>query len=73
MPCKMYAPILDKLAETGLSGVNFAKVDVDQSQDVAKEYGVEAMPTTVIFENGKEVRRFLGVQSEAALKQALGV
>ena len=71
-PCKLYSPILDKLADEKLPGVNFAKVDVDQAQDIAKQYGIEAMPTTIIFEGGKEVRRFLGVQSEAALKQALG-
>ena len=71
-PCKLYSPILDKLADEKLPGVSFTKVDVDQAQDIAKHYGIEAMPTTIIFEGGKEVRRFLGVQSEAALKQALG-
>ena len=71
-PCKLYSPILDKLAYEKLPEVNFTKVDVDQAQDIARQYGIEAMPTTIIFEGGKEVRRFLGVQSEAALKQALG-
>lgn len=71
-PCKLYSPILDKLAEAALSGVTFAKVDVDQAQGIAKQYGIEAMPTTIIFEDGKEVQRLLGVQSEGAIKQTLG-
>jgi thioredoxin 1 len=72
-PCKLYSPILEKMAEEKLQDVSFRKVDVDKAKDIAREYSIEAMPTTIIFENGKEVQRFLGVQDEASIKQALGL
>jgi len=72
-PCKQYSPILDKMAEEKLPGVSFVKVDVDKAQDIAQKYGIEAMPTTIVFENGNEVKRFLGAQFTEDLKQALGV
>ena len=72
-PCKVYSPILDTLANEKLPGVNFAKVDVDKAEDVAREYNIEAMPTTIIFEGGKEVRRMTGVQNADKLRGALGL
>ena len=55
-PCKMIAPELEK-AE---SFVKVVKVDVDEFENLAKEYGVMSIPTLVLFENGKEVKRNIG-------------
>lgn len=71
-PCKQYSPVLEKLAAEKMPGVSFVKVDVDKAADIAKQYEIEAMPTTVILENGKETKRFVGVQDEDTIRQALG-
>jgi thioredoxin 1 len=56
-PCKAIAPMYQKAADTySIPGVFvFAKVNVDQAQDIAREYGVSAMPTFMFFKEGKQV------------------
>ena len=55
-PCKMIAPELEKVE----SSVKVVKVDVDEFENLAKEYGVMSIPTLILFENGKEVKRNIG-------------
>ena len=55
-PCKMIAPELEKV-ETNIKVI---KVDVDEFEDLAKEYGVMSIPTLVLFDQGKEVKRTIG-------------
>lgn len=65
-PCKMVAPILNEIAETE-SDIVIGKVNVDQNQDLAKKYKVRNIPTLVIFKNGNEVGRIVGVKSKKAI------
>lgn len=58
-PCKMLAPVLDRLAAEHGEYV-FAKVNVDEEGALAAEYGVSSIPTLVVLKNGKEVNRALG-------------
>ena len=53
-PCKMLSPILDEISEE-ISTTKFYKIDVDDNQDVAREYNVMSIPTVLIFENGELV------------------
>jgi thioredoxin 1 len=62
-PCKMAAPIVDKLAETYKGKVVIAKVDVDQNK-VAKDHGVMSIPTVVIIKDGEEIDRKIGFPGE---------
>ena len=55
-PCKMIAPELEKVE----SSVKVVKVDVDEFENLAKEYGIMSIPTLILFENGKEVKRNIG-------------
>ena len=55
-PCKMIAPELEKVE----SSVKVVKVDVDEFEDLAREYGVMSIPTLILFENGKESKRTIG-------------
>lgn len=55
-PCKMIAPELEK-AQGNLKVI---KVDVDEFEDLAKEYGVMSIPTLILFEDGKEIKRNIG-------------
>ena len=65
-PCKMVAPILNEIAETE-SDIVVGKVNVDQNQDLAKKYKVRNIPTLVIFSNGVEVGRIVGVKSKKSI------
>lgn len=55
-PCKMITPELER-AE---SNVKVVKVDVDEFEDLAKEYGVMSIPTLILFNEGKEIKRNIG-------------
>ncbi|KAJ9318193.1 hypothetical protein DTO271D3_1450 [Paecilomyces variotii] len=55
-PCKAVAPTVDKLSET-YSNVRFLQVDVDKAGSIAQQLGVRAMPTFVLFKDGKELEK----------------
>lgn len=61
-PCKMFGPIFEEISNG--YDFNFVKLDVDKANDVAREYGVMSIPTVILFENGKEVKRFTGFMSK---------
>ena len=70
-PCKAIAPILEELA-TELDGkLIVAKVNIDEHDAVAAEYGVRAIPTMILFKGGKVAETLVGMMSKAALKAKL--
>jgi thioredoxin 1 len=71
-PCRMQGPILDRVAMQTQGRATVAKLNVDNAPGVATTYGIQSIPTLIVFRNGQAVRRFVGVQSEAALLAALG-
>lgn len=64
MPCKMMAPILNEVAEELGTTARVAKLDVDANNASAAKYGVRSIPTLVLFKNGKEINRFVGVKTK---------
>ncbi len=60
-PCKQLGPILDDLAPTLSPDREIVKVDIDQCMDLARRFHVASVPTMVLFQNGKEVARLIGV------------
>jgi len=69
-PCKKQDPIIDDLEEEH-PDVTFEKVDVDESPDVAQEYGVRSVPTIVVEKNGEVVEKFIGLTQADDIKSAL--
>lgn len=69
-PCQMMAPILHEL-ETEMPDVQIGKVNVDEQMDLARQFRVVSIPTLIIFKNGQEVQRMVGVTSKEELKNAL--
>lgn len=65
-PCKMIAPTLNEIAETE-TDIVIGKVNVDHNQDLAKKYKVRNIPTMLIFKNGVEVGRIVGVKTKKAI------
>jgi len=72
-PCKMIAPVIEELAQELEGKVVVAKLDVDQSPDIAGRYGVMSIPTMLVFEGGKVVKHTVGFQPKERLKAWLGV
>jgi thioredoxin 1 len=67
----MLAPVIDEIAEELKDTVKTAKVDVDAESDIAMEYAVMSIPTVILFRDGQEVKRFVGVQPKGAYMEAL--
>ncbi|MDD3180770.1 MAG: thioredoxin [Opitutaceae bacterium] len=67
-PCKMIAPVLDELAGEMAGQLTIAKVNVDDSTDLAAQYGIRAIPTMLLFKGGQVVEQFVGMMDKASLK-----
>ena len=59
-PCKKLSPTLDEVSEELGEQVNIVKVDVDESEDLAMDYGIRSVPTVLFFKNGQQVDKFVG-------------
>ena len=71
-PCRMVAPVLEEVAEEMAGKVTVVKVDIDQSPDVARRYGIMSVPTLTLFENGEVVRQAIGAQPKQDILQLIG-
>ena len=70
-PCRMQGPILEEVARSINSSAKIAKVNVDDAGDVAGRFDVQSIPTLILFKEGNEVRRFVGVQPKEMLLDAI--
>jgi thioredoxin 1 len=70
-PCKAIAPILEELAVELAGKIQIAKLNVDENEGVSAEYGVRAIPTMLLFKDGKLVEQFVGMQPKATLKEKI--
>lgn len=71
-PCKMVAPILDKLAKEYEGKLVIAKVNTDDNPDWAMKYGVQGIPTMLFVANGKLIHRQVGAMPEPMLRDLVG-
>ncbi|CAM3924209.1 thioredoxin [Lederbergia lenta] len=70
-PCKMIAPVLEELdAELG-EKAKIVKVDVDDNQETASQYGIMSIPTLLVFKDGEQVDKTVGFQSKEQLAELL--
>lgn len=70
-PCRAIAPMVEELSSEYEGKVGFAKLNTDDNQRVAMQYGIMAIPTLLLFQNGKEVARITGVRPKAELKRTI--
>jgi len=59
-PCKMLSPIVDEIAETA-TDFKVGKVNVDEQMDIAREFSIAAIPTLLVFQNGKVINKSVGL------------
>ncbi len=69
-PCRMVAPVLDEIAEQG-GDVRIAKLNVDDHKELAVQYGVQSIPTFILFKGGEAADRILGAMPKAAFEEFL--
>lgn len=67
-PCKMITPILGELADEYDGRVKIAKVNIDEQQGLAAEYGIRAIPTLLLFDKGQVADQIVGLRSKRDLK-----
>ena len=70
-PCHILSPILEKIAEDYREKIILAKVNLDYTPLTAQKYGVEKIPTVILFKDGKPVSRFVGVRPESIIREWL--
>jgi thioredoxin 1 len=70
-PCKMLAPVLEEISEEK-TDVKFVSVNVDENQNLASEYNVMSIPCLVIIENGKEIKRSVGLMPRPEIERFIG-
>ncbi len=71
VPCKVMAPVLNELAAELPEGYFIGKIDVEKYPRSSQKYGIRGIPTLILFKNGKEVERFVGVKPKGFLKDKI--
>ena len=72
-PCHAVAPILDKIAAEHEGELQLVKVNIDEEQELAMRYGVQSIPTMILFKDGEPAAAAIGAQPKTALERALGL
>ncbi len=70
-PCRKIAPMIDELAAEYSGSAKIGKVNIDDNQQSAFKYGIEAIPTLLVFKGGQPVQRFQGIPSKSKVQEAL--
>ena len=70
-PCMMQGPIVESVAEQVGDRAKIAKLNVDEAPRAANQLGIRAIPTVILFKDGKSVQQFVGVTQEGALMAAI--
>ncbi len=70
-PCRMIAPIVEELSNEMQGQAKIAKVDIEKAQKVTGSFGVTSIPTIILFKDGKEVQRIVGLKGKDDLKDMI--
>jgi len=65
MPCKMLAPVINEIAEEVNGSAKIGKLNVEEQKEIAARFKVRNIPTLILFKNGQEVKRFVGVKTKS--------
>ena len=70
-PCKMMAPILEEIADEYAGKAKICKLNTDEARDSAVEFGISAIPTTILFKDGQVQKKWVGLTSKKNLTAAI--
>jgi thioredoxin 1 len=72
-PCRMLAPIVEKLADEFQGKIKVGKLDIDESQAISAKYGIRSVPTVMVFQGGQKKAQHVGACNRDKLVQLLGL
>ena len=72
-PCHAIAPVLEKIADERAAELTLVKVNIDEEQGLAMRYGIQSIPTVVLFKDGQPAAAAIGAQPKGALERSLGL
>lgn len=70
-PCKMLAPVMARIAEANQGKLAVGKMNVDDNQETPQKYGIQGIPTLILFKNGDIAHQIVGFQSQEKIQQAI--
>lgn len=70
-PCKVLLPIIEELSEKYAGKIKITKLNIGEEEKIALEYGVMSVPTLIIFKDGQEIKRLVGLQTKKELEKNL--
>ena len=70
-PCRMLAPVIDELAQEYDGRAKVGKVDTDSNREISVKYGIQAIPTVMVFSGGELVKKFVGMATKDQFAEAL--
>ncbi len=68
-PCRMLTPVLEEVAKDLDGKASIAKIDIDKAQNTASSFQVTSIPTLILFKEGKEVGRLVGLRDKETIKE----
>ena len=71
MPCRMLEPIIEKLAEENQGKLKVCRLNTDENQYIAAQYGIQGIPTLIVFKEGREIGRIVGAMPKEKLQEKL--
>jgi thioredoxin 1 len=72
-PCHAVAPVLDRIVEDRNGDIKLVKVNIDEQPALSQRFGVQSIPTMILFKNGEPAAAAIGAQPKPALEKALGL
>jgi thioredoxin 1 len=72
-PCHAVSPILERIAEERQDELKLVKINIDEEQSLATRFGVQSIPTMILFKDGEPAAAAIGAQPKGRLEQALGL
>jgi thioredoxin 1 len=72
-PCHAVSPVLDKIAEERADELRLVKINVDEEQELMIRYGIQSIPTIVLFKDGEPVESVIGAMPKGAIERGLGL
>ncbi len=70
-PCRMLAPVIDRVAKANQGKVTVGKMNVDENPNTPQQFGIQGIPTLILFKGGREVSRLVGFQSQEAIQEII--
>ncbi|MFO7665130.1 MAG: thioredoxin [Desulfobacterales bacterium] len=70
-PCRSQEPIINQLGQRYKGKAHVVKINIDENSKIAMKLGIQSIPTIILFKNGKEVSRFVGLQTAATLNSVI--